>query len=239
MRFRVSTARLCISVASCCLLGCGPSEPAPAASAPHEESESAPSKPSRGDDSTGSLFLEESSAEFYVELSRSKSFAIETYTSLRFIPWRRVTAIGSDVEVRMSLGYGIGVSADAIDHGALAGESGASKNEQDFTAAIFKAMNNFDERATFQLNRTSLRSIIRFVENMEKVELRDPPSHVANRFVQGAWGDLLLQRTDGGMFVSIAGSGWEPFSPERFKAAVRRAMTEMERLEAGTPSARW
>lgn len=216
-----------------CVGGCGPSEStstsAPAAALP-EAGAGAESEP------TGSLFLEENAKEFYVELSRSSFFGVETYASLRFIPWRQVSRKGSEVNVRMGLGYGTGVPSEA-----RASPEEAKKNAKpgDLSVVFFEAMTGFDERTHFQLSRDDLRSLRSFIESLEQVELRPPPEHVAARFVQGKWGDLQVRKDDNGMYISVPESGWEPLAADRFKAALTRAISELDALEGGKPSVRW
>ncbi|MCE7973411.1 MAG: hypothetical protein DYG92_03655 [Leptolyngbya sp. PLA1] len=216
-----------------CVAGCGPSESTPTSArvaALPEAGVKAKSEPS------GSLFLEENAKEFYVELSRSGFFGVETYASLRFVPWRQVSKKGSEVNVRMGLGYGIGVPSAAR---ASLEEAKKSAPPGDLSAVFFEAMTSFEERTHFQLSRDDLRSLRAFIESLEEVELRPPPEHVAARFIQGKWGDLQVRKDDNGMYISVPDSGWEPLAADRFKAALTRAISELDALESGKPSVRW
>ncbi|MGE3164600.1 MAG: hypothetical protein AB7O52_06825 [Planctomycetota bacterium] len=236
MRESLDLARIRLTVSALCLAvfieGCGGSSD-PLLAVPS----SVPSPPVTGavvSKPASSLYLEETAAAFFVELSRSELFTFESYCGLRFVPWRHVSRAGGDAKIRMALGYGTGFSREVHESIVKAGGE-----VPDASLVFFGMMNRFEENTYFQLSAHQARDLIAFIEDFEKIELKTWPDHVVTRFVEGHWGDLRVRKTDTGMFVSVPSSGWEPLPTNRFKGALRKALADLERLEAGDPSAAW
>ncbi len=182
----------------------------------------------------GVVYLEEDTAEFFVELSRSSLFGFtEVYTSIRLVAWRHVGSDRNEAKIRMGLGYGTALSAAAKQEMSAQATDPSGLN-------FFRAMmEEFNERTFFQLTAEDARSLIAFLDQVAAVTLRPAPGHVASRFVDARWGDFQVRKTDEGVFVWLSGDpgGWEPLPIDRLKAGLSRAIEDLARLTAEPPSA--
>src|SRR5690606_20694872 len=180
------------------------------------------------------LYGEETSAALFVELGRTELFGfVETYSTVRLVPWRTFTPDGRQTaSIRLGLGYGSGLGSAVRQEAA---RTPADQLGLEFMGAL---MEQWEERLPSQRSADEARRFVALVERLAQLPFDAAPERVAYRYAQFDSGDLRLRRDDTGVYVFIPGEpgGWEPIPIERFKAGIEQAIARLDELVAAAPS---
>ena len=191
-------------------------------------------------------FLEETGAPIYLQLERTTVFMHDAFTMVELTPWRRVRAGETESAIRLGFGSGFGLQQNLRDE--MRREAAVDQMTDEQVAQYNQMMqwmgfgaDQYFEAEFYQLKSDEVDSLIRFIEGVEAINIRQPAKPVRGHFVQATWGDLTVRREGGGLFVWIRGdiNGWAPLNAERFLAGLREARRGLDELRGAEPAVRW